>query len=549
MSDTTIAAPRLDASSHTGGWRVLVCDHIEPGGLAALADVAEVDMRPPLAPADLAACIGPYDALMVRSATKVTAEVLAAARNLKIVGRAGVGVDNIDVGAATRHGVIVVNSPEGNTVAAAEHAIGLMLALARRIAAADAAMKGGDWGRERFVGTELYHKTLGVLGLGKIGQRVAAVGRALGMRVVGSDPFLSPEHARDLGVELVDFEGLLARSDFLTIHVPKTADTAHLFDAAALSRMKPGARLINAARGGIVDEAAVLAALESGQLAGAALDVFEAEPLPPDNVLRGQGGRVVLTPHLGASTEEAQLKVAVDVAEQIAAVLGGQPARSAVNIPTMRPEVLEPVRPFLALAETLGTFVGQLLDGPVHRLEILFAGGLAERKTDPLTTAVLKGLLSWAVEGVNYVNAPLVAKERGIEIFESRTSEHTEFSDLITVKATFSDRARVVAGTVFGDGDPRIVRIDEHAFNMEPSGYILIAPHQDTPGVVGRVGTLLGEANVNIYGLQLGRAFKRGPAVLALNVDETIPTELLARIAALPGFYDVRFVKLQTRSI
>ncbi|MBU6428203.1 MAG: phosphoglycerate dehydrogenase [Cyanobacteria bacterium REEB65] len=526
--------------------RVLVCDHIEAAGLSALAARAQIEARPPMSAGDLAACIGEFDALMVRSATKVTAEVFAAANGrLQIVGRAGVGVDNIDVAAATRHGVIVVNSPEGNTVAAAEHAIGLMLAMARRIPAADASLKGGQWSREHFVGTELYLKTLGILGLGKIGQRVAAVGRALGMKVKGSDPFLPTEKAAELGIELVDFETLLAVSDFLTIHVPKTTETLHLVNEQALTKMKPGARIINAARGGIVDEAALARAIASGHLAGAALDVFESEPLGKGSPLFELGDRAVLTPHLGASTEEAQLKVAIDVAEQIAAVLDGQPARSAVNIPSMRPDVVEPVRPFLAIAEKLGAFIGQLLESPIRRLDVVYAGQLAERNTEPLTTAILKGLLGGAVgEGVNYVNAPVLAKERGIEVKEARTSEHTEFSDLVTLKAQAGDSWRLVAGTVFGDGDPRIVRIDDHAFNMEPSGYVLIAPHQDTPGVVGKVGTLLGERNVNIFGLQLGRAYKRGPAVMAMNVDEPIPADLLAQISALPGFFDVRCAKL-----
>lgn len=528
-----------------GPYRVLVCDHVDPAGLSALSAVAEVVERPPMSPAELAATIGQFDALMVRSATKVTAEVFeAAAGRLKIVGRAGVGVDNIDVAAATRHGVIVVNSPEGNTVAAAEHTIGMMVALARRIPAADQAMKAGEWGRERFVGVELYLKVLGVIGMGKIGQRVAAVARALGMRVLGHDPFLSPDKAHELGVELVDLDRLLSESDFITIHVPRTPETTHLFRAETFARMRRGARILNCARGGIIDEAALVAALEEGRIAGAALDVFEQEPLG-ESALRRLGDRVVLTPHLGASTEEAQLKVAVDVAEQIAAVLAGHPARSAVNIPSMKPEHIEPVRPFLGLAEKLGLLIGQLVEGPIRRLEVLYAGDLAERNTDPLTTAVLKGLLSGAVaEGVNYVNAPLVARERGIEVREAKTAESGEFTDLVEVTCQAGESRRTVAGTVFGDGNPRIVRIGEMRFNMEPEGYILIAPHEDTPGVVGKIGTLLGENNINIFGLQLGRRFRRGPAVMALNVDEPIPPELLSTIASLPGFHDVKCVKL-----
>ncbi|MBM3275161.1 MAG: phosphoglycerate dehydrogenase, partial [Candidatus Sericytochromatia bacterium] len=521
-------------------FRVLVCDHVEPAGLTALAPVAQVESRPPMSRDELVAVIGDYDALMVRSATKVTAEVFEAGKRLKIVGRAGVGVDNIDVAAATRHGVIVVNSPEGNTVAAAEHAIGMMVSLSRRIPEADAAMKQGEWGRERFVGSELYMKTLGILGLGKIGQRVAAVARALGMRLLGFDPFLSSDKAHELGVELVELEKLLGESDFITIHVPKTPETTHLFAEESFKKLKPGARLINCARGGIIDEEALVRAIRDGRVAGAALDVFEKEPLG-ESALRELGDRVVLTPHLGASTEEAQLKVAIDVAEQIAAVLAGDPARSAVNIPSMRPEHIEPVRPFLPIAEKLGLLLGQLLEGPIRRLEVLYAGGLAERNTEPLTTAVLKGLLSGAVaEGVNYVNAPLVAKERGIEVRESKTSEQGEFTDLIEVSCEASGGRRTVAGTVFGEANPRIVRIDDQRFNMEPVGYVLIAPHEDVPGVVGRIGTLLGESGINIFGLQLGRKYRRGPAVMALNVDEPIAPDLLATISALPGFHDVR---------
>ncbi|MBM3269472.1 MAG: phosphoglycerate dehydrogenase [Candidatus Sericytochromatia bacterium] len=541
----TRAEQERSVNGASGPYRVLACDHIDPAGLAILSPMAQVDSREPLSPADLARLIGDYDALLVRSATKVTNEVFEAAGRLKIVGRAGVGVDNIDVAAATRHGVIVVNSPEGNTVAAAEHAVGLMLALARRIPGADGAMKDGQWGRERFVGIELYHKILGILGLGKIGQRVATVARALGMRVIGTDPFLTPDKAAELGIDMVDFDRLLAESDFITIHVPRTPDTTHLFGEAAFARIKPGVRLINCARGGIVDEAALAAALRSGRVAGAALDVFEKEPLG-ESALRDLGDQVVLTPHLGASTEEAQLKVAVDVAEQVAAVLAGEPARSAVNIPSMRPEHMEPVRPFLQIAEKLGLLLGQLLDGPVRRLEVVYSGGLAERNTDPLTTAVLKGLLSGAVaEGVNYVNAPIVAKERGLEVRSSRTSEAGEFHDLLEVSCEAGAGVRrTVAGTLFGEGNPRIVRIDEQRFNMEPEGHILIAPHEDVPGVVGRIGTLLGSNNINIFGLQLGRKFRRGPAVMALNVDEAIPPPLLETIGSLPGFHDVKCVKL-----
>lgn len=523
---------------------VLVLDRVDQAGLEILGGIARVDARDAVDPAELLRIIKDYDALMVRSATKVTAEVIAAGTRLKIIGRAGVGVDNIDVPAATQAGIIVVNSPEGNTVAAAEHALALMFAAARHVSAADAAMKAHEWKRERYTGHELYNKTLGILGLGKIGARVAKVANALGMRVLGSDPFLTPERAQELGVELVDFEALIAHADFITIHVPKTPETTKLFNAESLARCKQGVCLINCARGGIIDERALVEAIESGHVAGAALDVFEQEPLP-DSPLRKLGDRVVLTPHLGASTEEAQIKVAVDVAEQIACVLRGESARSAVNIPTMRPEIVEPVRPFMGLAEKLGSFAAQLLDGPIERIEILYHGGLAGKNVEPLTVAALKGALSHAVpEGVNYVNAPLVAKARGVEVRESRSTEAKDYADLVTVAVVGQGAWHTVSGTVFGQGDPRVVRIDEHAFSMAPSGDILIAPHSDRPGVIGIVGTLLGEAGINIFGFQLGRKYKKGPAVMALNVDDAIAPEVVARVTALEGFHDVRFVRM-----
>jgi D-3-phosphoglycerate dehydrogenase len=537
----TNPAERLAAP---GPFKVLVLDRVDPAGIAILGEVAQVDARDAIDPAELLRIIGEYDALMVRSATKVTAEVLEAGTRLKIVGRAGVGVDNIDVPAATKRGVIVVNSPDGNTIAAAEHALSLMFALTRHVPGADTAMKRSEWKRERFMGTELYHKTLGVLGLGKIGAKVAKVARALDMRVLGCDPFLTPERAQELGVEPVSFDELVAASDFISIHVPKTPETTKLFNAESLARCKAGVRIVNCARGGIIDEGALVDAIRSGHVAGAALDVFEKEPLG-ESALRELGEAIVLTPHLGASTEEAQIKVAVDVAEQISEVLKGGSARAAVNIPTMRPEVVEPVRPFMGLAEKLGSFAAQLLDGAIERIEILYHGGLAGKNVEPLTVAALKGALSHAVpEGVNYVNAPLVAKERGIEVRESRSNESRDYADLMSVTVIGGGQWHTVAGTVFGEGDARLVRIDEHAFNMAPVGDILIVPHQDRPGSIGVIGTLLGEEGVNIFGFQLGRKYKKGPAVMALNVDDAINVDLLARIGNIDGFHDVRFVRL-----
>lgn len=541
-STLTSAVPQ--STEGFGPFSVLVLDRVDPCGVELLAGVAKVDARDAIEPSELIRIIGDYDALMVRSATKVTAEVIAAGKRLKIIGRAGVGVDNIDVPAATKHGIIVVNSPEGNTVAAAEHALALMFCLARHVPAADAAMKASQWKRERFTGSELYNKTLGVVGLGKIGTRVAKVALAIGMRVLGHDPFLTPERAQELGIELTPLAELMAASDFISLHVPKTPETSKLLNAETLSKCKPGVRLINCARGGIIDEAALVDAIKSGHVAGAALDVFEKEPLG-ESALRELGDKIILTPHLGASTEEAQIKVAVDVAEQIVAVLKGESARSAVNIPTMRPEVVEPVRPFLGLAEKLGLLAAQLLGGPIERIEILYHGSLAGKNIEPLTVAALKGILTPAVtDAVNYVNAPLVARERGIEVRESRSSEVKDYADLLTVTVHGAVGWHSVAGTVIGEGEARIVRIDEHSFNISPVGDILIAPHQDRPGVVGAIGTLLGDQGINIFGFQLGRKYKKGPAVMVLNVDDAISPDVVAQVSALEGFHDVRFVRL-----
>ena len=527
----------------TRPYRVLVLDRVDPAGLEILGAVAEVDARDAIAPGELLEIIGSYDALMVRSATKVTAELLEAGKRLQIVGRAGVGVDNIDVTAATQQGVVVVNSPEGNTIAAAEHAVALMLSLSRRVGAADAAMKSGQWSRERFVGIEMYQKTLGVLGLGKIGARVAKVARALGMRVLGCDPFLTPDRAQELGVEPVSFDDLLASSDVISLHVPKTPETHHLFNGPNLARCKPGVRLVNCSRGGIIDEAALVEAIRSGQVAGAALDVFEKEPLG-ESALRELGDRIVLTPHLGASTEEAQIKVAVDVAEQIVSVLEGGSARSAVNIPSLRAEWVESVRPLLPLAEKLGSLAAQLQAGAIQRIEVLFQGALASKPVDPLLTAVIKGVLGHAVgEGVNYVNAAHVARQRGIEIRESRSSEVRDYAELLTVTVHGAEGWHTVAGTILAEGDARIVRIDEHAFSLRPSGDILVATHQDRPGMIGIVGTLLGELEVNIFGFQLGRRYRNGPALMVLNVEDPITPDGLMRLGAIDGIDGVRFVR------
>jgi len=524
--------------------RVLVSDPIEASGLTALEGVAALELRSDLTPEQLLACIGEYDALMVRSQTKVTAAVIEAGKKLRIIGRAGVGVDNIDVPAATRQGVVVVNSPAGNTIAAAEHTLALLFALARHVAPADASTKLGEWKRSKFTGTELFGKTLGVIGLGKIGSHVANVARAAGMKVVAYDPFVTPERAAELGCTLGSVEDVVACADFLTLHVPKTPETTNLIDAAMLGRAKPGLRIVNCARGGIIDEAALVEAIRAGRIAGAALDVFAQEPLAND-ALRELGDRVLLTPHLGASTEEAQLNVAIDVAEQIAEVLRGGEARSAVNIPNMRPELMASLRPAMGLAERLGALAAQLAEGPIEAVEVTYAGTLADAESRPLTNAVLKGLLTPALaEGVNFVNASLLARDRGIQVTEVRTQDAGDYVELIRVRVRTAQRERIVAGTLLLQDLPTVVQVDDYAFNLFLRGTLLFAPHQDVPGSVGKVGTLLGENALNIFGMQLGRSVVSGPALMVLNLDQPVPEAVLGQIRALPGFFDIRTVTI-----
>lgn len=525
--------------------RVLVCDHIHPSAVEILRPLAEITESGPLSEAELCEQIGLYDALLVRSQTKVTAKALAAAAGkMKIIARAGVGVDNIDVAAATEQGIVVVNSPEGNTIAAAEHTLGLMMALARYIPAADASLKQNEWKRKDFTGSELYGKTLGIVGLGKIGSHVAKVAKSLGMHLIGYDPFINAERAARLEVQVMDLANLFKQADFITLHVPNTPETKHMINAESLASMKPGVRVINCARGELIDTPALVAALESGQVAGAALDVFEQEPLK-DSPLMGLGPKVVLTPHLGASTEEAQINVALDVAEQVAAILRGEQAQNAINIPSMMPHLLKEVQPYFPLAEKLGSFIGQLQSCAIKEVRITYFGELAEKPTDPLKVAVLRGLLSPTLkERVNYVNALLLAKERGITLTESKSSESHDYANLIQVEVHFEEGKRTVAGAILGEKQERIVNIDGFPLSSVPQGCLLIIPHPDKPGMVGVVGEFLGKHDINISGIQLGRHARRGPAVMVVNIDEALSPELLKIIEAHAEFRDTRMVVL-----
>jgi D-3-phosphoglycerate dehydrogenase len=525
--------------------RVLVCDHIHPSALEVLRPLAEITETGPLSEAQLCECIAEYDALLVRSQTRVTAQALArGAGKLKIVARAGVGVDNIDVTAATQQGIVVVNSPEGNTIAAAEHTLGLMFALARAIPAADASLKRQEWRRNDFMGVELYGKTLGVVGLGKIGSHVARVARSLGMHVIGYDPFINAERAEQLGVEVMDLSRLFAQADLITLHVPNTPETRHLINARTLAAMKTGVRIINCARGELIDTDALVAAIQAGQVAGAALDVFEKEPLK-NSPLQELGERVVLTPHLGASTEEAQVNVALDVAAQVAAVLRGEQAQNALNLPSLMPHLMREVKPFFPLAEKLGSFMGQLQLSAIREVRIRYLGELAHKPSAPLTVAVLHGLLRPALqERVNYVNAQLLARERGIIVTETRSAESPDYAALIEVEVLFTDGERQVAGTLLGEKQERIVQIDHFPISCVPQGCLLVIPHPDKPGMVGVVGDFLGQHDINISGIQLGRQARRGAAVMVVNIDEALSSELLMTLQTRSEFAQTRLVIL-----
>ncbi len=530
--------------------RVLVSDKLAREGLKILQDAAQagnltVDERVGLKPEELCRVIGDYDALIVRSSTKVTADVIAAATRLRVIGRAGIGVDNVDVPAATRRGVTVMNTPGGNSVTTAEHSISMMLALARSIPQATASMKGGKWEKSRFTGTEVFNKTLGIMGLGNIGRLVAARGQGLGMKVIAYDPFLTEEKAQQLGVELVDFDTLLARVDFLSIHTPLTPETRGLVDAAVLAKMKPTARLINCARGGIVNEEALAAAIREGRLAGAAVDVLEKEPPPPDHPLLVLD-QVICTPHLGAATAEAQVNVAVAIAEQVVDFLVHNITRSAVNVPSISGELLDLLRPYLDLGERLGRLQAQLLEKAPQQLTIEYAGEIGGVDVRPVTLAVLHGLLDHLLESsvVNYVNARELAREHGIKVVESKTTEPKGFLNLITLRVQTAGGTSEVAGAVFGRDVIRLVKIDGFYLEAVPDGLILMLHNRDLPGVVGAVGTLLGEANINIAGLELGRESIGGMALSLVHVDERIPPPVLERLRALPNIISADLLEL-----
>jgi len=523
--------------------RVLVCDSIAPEGIEALARGAAVDARTDVTAEGLLSIVGEYDGLVVRSRTRITAAVLAAAKRLRVVGRAGTGVDNIDVPAATERGIVVVNAPTGNTLSAAEHTIAVLLALARNVPSADAALRTGRWERERLMGVELRGKTLGLVGMGQVGTEVASRARSFEMRLLAHDPFVSEERAARLGVELVPLERLLAESDFVTLHVPLTDGTRGLIGEAEMARMKRGARLVNTARGGLVDETALLRAIEEGKLAGAALDVFEREPLGDSPLLRNE--RVVLTPHLGASTSEAQERVAIDVAEEILAVLAGAPARYAVNTPLLPPETLSFLAPHMTVATRVASVATQLCAGQLGTVELDYAGDIAAHDTTPLRAAAIRGLLApISTELVNIVNADLVARRRGLRIQERKSASQEVYNNLVTVRLATSAGTVTVSGTLAHDG-PHVVRVEDFWVDVPPTGgWLMLCRNRDRPGMIGAVGMLLGSFDVNISYMNVGRTAVRGDALMVITLDDPLAPEQLRRVEEIPDIRNVRLVRL-----
>ena len=516
--------------------KVLVADPISDKGVELLRAKFQTDVNTGLKEDGLLQIIGDYDALVVRSQTKVNKKVIEAGRKLRVIGRAGVGVDNVDVDAATRRGIIVMNTPGGNTISTAEHTFSMLMALARKIPQAHATVKAGKWDRKCFEGVELYNKTLGIIGMGRIGSEVARRAIAFGMRVLAYDPFLSLSKAKALQVEVVELDEIYSRSDFITVHVPMTDQTKGMINKHAIAKMKNGVRLINCARGGLIVEADLDEAIKSGKVAGAALDVFETEP-PKDSPLLGVDS-VIMTPHLGASTTEAQESVGTEVAEQIADVLTGGTVRNALNMPTIDAKVLEKLRPVLSFGETMGRLLAQLAPARLERLTIEFSGKAAEWETNPIQRAILKGLLEKA-QGteINYVNAPVIADNLGLRVEEVKSAESEDYTELITLRAD----GHSVAGTFYGSfNNPRIVRINDMPVEAVPTGVLFIMRNVDRPGVVGWIGTIMGKHKINIAGMSLGRDKEGGKALTVVNLDSAPSEEVLAEIRKDKDILDLK---------
>jgi D-3-phosphoglycerate dehydrogenase len=523
--------------------KVLIADKLSEEGIEILRPHAEVDVKTDLKPEELIAIIGDYEALLVRSQTQVTAEVIQAGKKLQVIGRAGVGVDNIDLDEATQRGIVVVNAPTGNTISAAEHTIALMLALARHIPQANTVLKSGVWQRSKFMGTEVRDKTLGIIGLGNVGSEVARRARGLQMKLIAHDPFISDDHARNLQVELVPLKQLLKEADFITLHIPLTSSTKGLIGAKELALVKPTVRIINTARGGLIDEKALAKAIKEKKVAGAAIDVFATEPTTSSILF--EDDNIIVTPHLGASTAEAQAMAAKDVAEQVVDIFKGQPPRYSVNAPFIPAETLSALAPFMNVASTLGRLVSQLTEGQTNAIQIKYEGEISDYDTNTLKASVLGGLLEGiSEERVNLVNANILASRRGLTVVEQKEGVCKNYASLITVEVTTSVGETTVAGTVIR-GESHVVRVNSYWMDIVPTGgYFMFCDHLDRPGLLGSVGKITGDADINISTMHVSRLKPRGQALMILALDEPLPEEQQQKILAVPDVYTAKLVKL-----
>jgi len=528
-------------------FKVLVSDPISDLGIQQLVDAADVtiDKKTGLSEDELVAIIGEYDALLVRSQTRVTAKIMEAGKSLKVVGRAGVGVDNIDLNAATQLGIIVINAPDGNTITTCEHTFAMMMALARHIPQAYMKTVGGEWDRKSFLGVELRNKTFGVLGMGRIGSEVAKRAKAFGMDIMGYDPFMTEERAEKLGVKLASVDEIVRNADFMTVHTPLTPETRHMIGKAQFEVMKKGMRIVNCARGGIIDELALVEAIDAGIVAGAAFDVFESEPPAADHPFLNHP-KIIVTPHLGASTVEAQENVAIDVSEQVLHILRNEPFMNAVNMPPIPANLQNKLQPYFTLGEKLGNFIAQATDGAVTEIVVGYAGELAEVDTQPLTRHIVRGVLSHHLgsEQVNVVNSLHLAKVRDVNIVIQKSHAAKDFTNLVTVSLRTKKEERTAAGTLLTGYGPRIVQIDRYPVDVTPNGNFILIAHNDKPGIIGRVGTLLGSNDVNIATMQVGRHVEGGAAIMVLRVDKETPKDVLAQLAALPELTSAKEIKI-----
>jgi D-3-phosphoglycerate dehydrogenase len=524
--------------------KVLISDNISPKSIEILKKSGlEVDVKTGMKPEELKACISDYHGLIIRSATKVTSGIINAAKNLKVIGRAGSGLDNVDKTAATKKGIVVMNTPGGNTITTAEHTISLMVSLARQIPQATMSMKTGKWEKKKFMGIELFNKTLGVIGIGNIGSQVAKRAQGLAMNVIAYDPFLSEDAAKAMGVEKVDLQELLRLSDFITIHTPITPETKNMINKETIKMMKKGVRIINCARGGIINEKDLYDALIDGNVAGAALDVFEEEP-PKNNPLLALNN-VICTPHLGASTKEAQENVAIAVAEQVVDYLINNTIRNAVNFPSIPSDQVPKLQPYINLSEKLGLFAAQIFEGGVTEMTIEYRGEASEINTDPVTIAAIKGFLTPILEEtVNFVNAPVIAKERGIEVKETKSTDAGDYQSMVAIRLKAKDKESYVSGTLFSKKDPRIIGINNFKVEIVPDGELLFMYNNDKPGVIGNIGTLLSQNNINIARMHFGRETMGGRAISVVTIDTPVTPQIIEEIKRLPNILSVKQITL-----